>query len=347
MTYQVQHSSSADWNEKKWDAFVQGHPFSHPLQLSAWGKFKRAYGWDAQQVALDVGGSIVAGAQILFRRLPGPLPFKFAYIPKGPLLDWADTNQIRTLFAAIHRQTRARGALMLRIEPELPDTPEQRQRLQRWGFVPAPHSIQPQSTVWIDLTADEATILARMKQKWRYNIRLAGRKGVQVRQGNAADMAKFTELMQTTGQRKDFGVHEPHYYRAFWQQFAPAGHAALFLAEFQEQVLAGIVVAQLGDKAYYFYGASGNKHRNLMPSHLLQWEAMRWAKNRGCTAYDLWGIPDEVGQNPDAEIPNPPVGMWGVWRFKRGFGGQIVRYAGAWDKAYYPLVLPLARKFGL
>jgi len=153
--------------------------------------------------------------------------------------------------------------------------------------------------------------------------------------------------MQTTGQRKAFGVHEPAYYRAFWQHFAPAGHAALFLAEFQGEVLAGVMVAQLGDKAYYFYGASGNKHRNLMPSHLLQWEAMRWAKARGCTAYDLWGIPDEVGQNPEAEIPDPPSGMWGVWRFKRGFGGKIVRYIGAWDKAYYPLVLSLAHKLKL
>ncbi len=282
----------------------------------------------------------------MYRKLPG-VPLKFAYIPKGPLLTWDNASQTKQLFAAIHRLARKSGAALLRIEPEMRDAPEHRQHLSDLGFSPAPHAIQPQTTVWVDLTADEDVILARMKQKWRYNVRLAGRKGVVVRQGDADDVERFIDLMQVTGQRKDFGVHAPEYYRTFWRLFAPAGHAMLFVAEFEGEMLAGIMVARAGDKAYYFYGASGNKRRNLMPSHLLQWEAMRWAKASGCSGYDLWGVPDEVGLNPDAPIPDPPAGMWGVWRFKRGFGGEIVRYVGAWDKAYYPFVLPLARRMGV
>lgn len=343
--YSVRISGNTEWNENTWDAFVQGHPFSHPLQLSAWGRFKEAFGWESQRLGIFAGDRLVTGAQLLYRRLPG-IPLRFAYIPKGPLVDWCDDSLTRRLLTALHRQARKRGAIMLRIEPELPDMPEHRQRMADLGFTPAPHAIQPQTTVWIDLTPSEEEILARMKQKWRYNVRLAGRKGVVVRQGNTDDVERFIALMQVMGERKDFGVHAPDYYRTFWRLFAPSGHAGLFVAEYEGEMLAGIMVARLGDKAYYFYGASGNKRRNLMPSHLLQWEAMRWAKEAGCTGYDLWGVPDEVGLNPDAPIPDPPVGMWGVWRFKRGFGGQIFRYAGAWDRAYYPFVLSMARKFG-
>ena len=334
------------WQEDGWDAFVLRHPFSHPLQLRAWGEFKALFGWQSERLGLFIDGQVVAGAQILYRNLPVP-GLKFAYIPKGPLVDWRDAEQTAALFTAIHRLARRRGALMLRIEPELLDAPSHHQQLSALGFSPAPHAIQPQTTVWVDLTPDDDEILARMKQKWRYNIRLAGRKGVVVRRGDAEDVDRFIQLMQITGQRKDFGVHDSAYYRAFWRLFAPAGHAELFVADYEGEMLAGIMVAQLADKAYYFYGASGNKGRNLMPSHLLQWEAMRWAKARGCTAYDLWGVPDEVGLNPDVEIPDPPEGMWGVWRFKRGFGGKIVRYIGAWDKGYYPLVLPLVRRAGV
>ena len=341
----IRTSDDADWNETAWDAFVQGHPFSHPLQLRAWGRFKELFGWESERLGLFFDDELVAGAQVLYRRLPG-IPLKLAYLPKGPLVNWQNAREVDHLLSAVHRRARRRGAVMLRIEPELPDTPEHRRRMTGRGFTPAPHAIQPQTTVWVDLTPDEDEILARMKQKWRYNIRLAGRKGVMVHQGDERDVERFIELMRVTGQRKDFGVHTPEYYRAFWRLFAPAGHAVLFVAEFEGEMLAGIMVARLGKRAYYFYGASGNKRRNLMPSHLLQWEAMRWAKAQGCTAYDLWGVPDEVGLNPNVPIPDPPVGMWGVWRFKRGFGGQIVRYVGAWDKPYYPLVRPLARRFG-
>ncbi len=347
--YAIRTSSDAGWREDEWDSFVSSHPLAHPLQLSLWARFKADFGWDSLRVGLFAGDELKAGAQMLFRKLPGlgPIAPRFAYIPKGPLWDWRDDGMMAALTSALHRQARARGAIMLRLEPELPDSPPHRQRLTALGFSPAPHAIQPQTTVWLDLTPDEDAMLARMKQKWRYNVRLARRKGVTVRQGDAADVERFIALMQVTGERKDFGVHAPAYYRSFWRLFAPAGHAVLLIAEFEGEILAGIMVVQVGDKAYYFYGASGSKRRNLMPSHLLQWEAMRWAKARGCTAYDLWGVPDEVGLNPEAPIPDPPTGMWGVWRFKRGFGGEIVRYVGAWDRAYFPLVLHLARRFGV
>jgi lipid II:glycine glycyltransferase (peptidoglycan interpeptide bridge formation enzyme) len=344
---QVIDNASSAWDEAAWDAFVEGHPHGHFLQLSGWGRFKATFGWESLTVALMQGNAIVAGAQVLLRPLvQAPLAPRFAYIPKGPLVDWTRPEGVRALLDAVDTRVRRRGAVLLRIEPELRETPESRATLTELGFQPV-RSIQPRTTVWIDLRADEETILARMKQKWRYNVRLAKRKGVVVREGGEADLEAFIALMQVTGERKAFGVHAPDYYRAFWQEFAPTGRAALLLATYEDEPLAGLMVGRAGPHAYYFYGASGNRHRNLMPSHLLQWEAMRWARARGCTGYDLWGVPDEVWDDPDAPIPDPPQGMWWVWRFKRGFGGDIVRYVGAWDRGYYPLVLAAARRAGV
>ncbi|HHB90592.1 MAG TPA: peptidoglycan bridge formation glycyltransferase FemA/FemB family protein [Anaerolineae bacterium] len=347
MSLQVHTSQSPDWDEAAWDAFVDAHPHGHFLQLSGWGRFKAAFGWESVRVGVVEHNRLVAGAQILLRPLARvPLAPRFAYIPKGPVVDWSRADLLPSLFEAIHAVARTRRAAMLRMEPERLDSPDLRAQLQSLGFTPS-RAIQPRTTVWVDLTPDEATILKRMKQKWRYNVRLAARKGVVVREGDAHDLDAFIALMQITGSRKAFGVHTPDYYRTFWHLFAPTGRAVLLLAEFEGKPLAAIMVGYTGSRAYYFYGASGNQHRNLMPSHLLQWEAMRWARARGCTKYDLWGVPDAVADDPNAAIPDPPEGMWGVWRFKRGFGGQVVRYVGAWDKGYWPGAIALARRMHL
>ncbi len=342
---QVGHSGQAGWDEAAWDRFVAGHPAAHPLQLAAWGQLKREFGWEDARLGLSKGGRLAAGAQVLFRRLPrlGFLPLRLAYVPKGPLVDWQDEALVRDFMAELWRFCLRRGAAALKIEPEMPDDPALASLLRRLGLRPG-RAVQPRTTVWVDVQPDEETILARMHQKWRYNVRLAGRKGVVVREGGAADLPVFGALMQATGQRNAFGVHDPDYYRRFWELFAPSGHAALFLAEHEGEPLAGLLAARLAGQAYYLYGASGNDDRNLMPNHLLQWQAMRWARSGGCTIYDLWGVPDEVGIDAGAPIPDPATGLWGVWRFKRGFGGRVVRYAGAWDRLAAPL---LASAFGV
>ncbi len=340
MTLRAANSRETGWDEAAWDAFVAGHAAAHPLQLRAWGQLKAAHGWEDARLGLWDGDRLVAGAQVLFRRLPraGFLPLRVAYVPKGPLVAWNEEAQARRLLEELWRFCLRRGALLLKIEPEALDDSDLARRLRALGLRPSQRTVQPQTTVWIDLRPPEDDILAGMKQKWRYNVRLAARKGVSVREGGAADVETFCRLMQVTGARNEFGVHEPAYYHRFWDLFAPAGRAALLIAEYEGQVLSGLMVAHLAGKAYYLFGASGNDDRNLMPNHLLQWETMRWAKARGCTAYDLWGVPNEVGLDEEAPIPDPSVGLWGVWRFKRGFGGQVVRYTGAWDKTYLPVV---------
>jgi lipid II:glycine glycyltransferase (peptidoglycan interpeptide bridge formation enzyme) len=320
-----------------WDDFVVAQPAGHLMQASRWGEFKARFGWRMERVALEREGRIVAGAQVLFRSLPWGQTL--AYVPKGPLVDWDDGEQVSALLRGVDDVARRQRAVALKIEPELPDGQLGPERLAGLGFRPG-HTIQPRSTIVVDLNPEPDAILAQMKSKWRYNVRLSARKGVSVREGARADLPAFQRLLEETGARDGFGVHSAAYHAAAYDLFVPAGQAVWLLAEIEGQMLAAIVVFAFGDRAWYFWGASSSQHRNLMPNHALQWAAMRWAQERGCRAYDLWGIPDEVGADPAAyEDPENwgTAGLWGVYRFKRGFGGQVVRTIGAWDGVYSPI----------
>jgi peptidoglycan pentaglycine glycine transferase (the first glycine) len=324
-----------------WNAFLAGQPRGHVLQSSEWAQLKTAFGWRSQRAVLRTIPSpdapILGGASLLFRRLPWGQ--SLAYAPKGPVVDWADAAQARAVLTMAREFARKAHAVLLKIEPEVEASPEMAATLAAYGFRPSPQRVQPLSTIHIDLTGDEEAILNRMKPKWRYNVRLAERKGVLVREGTAEDLPAIQRLFEITGGRDGFGVHNAAYYARAAELFVPAGLAAWLVAEHEGQMLAAIAVFALGHMAWYMWGASGDEGRNLMPNHALQWAAMRWARAKGCAIYDLWGIPDEVGDNPDAYAEPESWGqggLWGVYRFKQGFGGRVVRYAGAWD-------LPLSR----
>ncbi|RLC83463.1 MAG: methicillin resistance protein [Chloroflexi bacterium] len=323
-----------------WDRFVVAHPHRHILQTSPWGALKAQFGWAAERVGLARDGEPVAGAQVLYRRLPAGLGH-LAYTPKGPLVDWADDEngeQLTALLAILDRAARSRGAIVLTVEPDLPDESVHRERLRELGFCPSLFgSLQPRRTLIVDISPGEEAILAAMKQKTRYNIRLAARKGVTVREATEADLPAFHALMAITAARDRFGVHTPAYYEAAYRLFVPRGWARLLLAEVEGKPVAALMIFALPPRAWYFYGASGDVHREKMPTYLLQWEAIRWAKSLGCTTYDLWGVPDEDEATLEAEFTRRRDGLWGVYRFKRGFGGELVRSVGAWDRVYAPL----------
>jgi lipid II:glycine glycyltransferase (peptidoglycan interpeptide bridge formation enzyme) len=144
--------------------------------------------------------------------------------------------------------------------------------------------------------------------------------------------------MAATGARDGFGVHHPEYYRQAYGLFQPSGQCVLMLATYQGQALAGVMTFIHGPAAWYFYGASSDRERNRMAPYLVQWEAMRWAKARGAASYDLWGVPDANEAELEAGFETRSDGLWGVYRFKRGFGGRLVRTVGAWDRVYNPLL---------
>lgn len=317
-----------------WDAFVLAHPQGHALQLSTWAALKAPYGWGHDRVALtDAHGAITGGAQLLFRRLPFRLG-TLAYLPFGPLSK-PDVDSA-ALWDAIHRTARRHRAALLKWEPgfAIPGQPDP--AFAALGFRPA-RTIQPPRTILIDISGSDDAILARMNQGTRRKIRQCDKNGVRVFAASRADVERFTRMMATTGERNAFGVHEPGYYALAYDRFVP-DHAALFLAEHEGDDLAGIMVFAVGATAWYLYGASSSVKRNLMGAYGVQWAAIQWAKARGCTTYDLWGIPDEDETTLEAQFEQRSDGLWGVYGFKRGWGGAITRTYGAWDRVYNPIV---------
>lgn len=331
----------------QWDAFVNTHAYAHLLQLSGWGALKARYGWRAETVALantPAAAGVASGALMLYKRALG---LTLAYIPRGPVIDWSDRAQTSELFSLLREEAKEHGASVLKVEPELTDTPAHRALLQELGFRPSTQTVQPRSTIIVDLRAGLDATLARMKSKWRYNVRLSERKGVTVRTCSADDMVTVGALMDATAARDHFDVHEAGYYAAALELLGP-DNLTFLLAEYNGEPLGAIAVGICGETAWYLWGASGDKERNRMPNHALQWAGMQWACARGATRYDLWGIPDEIGAlaqglrngdgsgTPSDELPVdvenlPSHGLWGVYRFKQGFGGDVVRMVGAWD----------------
>jgi peptidoglycan pentaglycine glycine transferase (the first glycine) len=333
------------WNPQSddWDLFVAGHADGHVLQTSPWGALKAQFGWADERVGLARGGKLIAGAQVLYRRLPAGLG-QLAYVPRGPLMDWGDDEQVTALLAALDHTAQSRGTIALTVEPDLPDEPLHRERLRTLSFHTAPFSaVQPRRTLVVDISSDEETIQAAMKSKTRYNVRLAARRGVTVQEATEADLPAFHALMAATATRDRFGVHTPAYYEVAYRLFVPRGWARLLLAEVEREPVAALMAFALPPRAWYFYGASSDAHREKMPTYLLQWEAMRWAKSLGCTTYDLWGVPDEDEAKLEAEFTQRRDGLWGVYRFKRGFGGRLMRSVGAWDRVYAPMRYQLYR----
>jgi lipid II:glycine glycyltransferase (peptidoglycan interpeptide bridge formation enzyme) len=320
-------------DDAAWDSFVAGSPDGHLMQTSRWGTLKAQFGWDVERVALVEGGTIIAGAQMLYRSLPSGL-LSLAYVPMGPLVDWGNEEVVRTLMAALKQAAFRRHAFCLRMEPNLLDDPALSSRLLRRGLRLSSQNLQPRRTIVVDLDGDEEEILGRMKNKTRYKIGLSARKGVVIRDGTESDLPAFLRVMQQTAERDRFVVHSSQFYRAAYSLFVPRGDVRLLLAIYRGTVLAGIMAFVVGRRAWSIYGASGNVHRELMPNYLLQWESMRWARARGCLTYDLWGIPDEDEEVLEAEFLERAGGLWGVYRFKRGFGGRVVRLIGAYDDVY-------------
>ncbi|MFO7698116.1 MAG: peptidoglycan bridge formation glycyltransferase FemA/FemB family protein [Anaerolineae bacterium] len=312
-------------DEVLWDRLVAQDPNGHLLQTWDWGELKGSFGWSPWRVAIERDGSLLAGAQVLYRRL-GPLTM--AYIPKGPVLCSEDGEVEQALWQAVHARSRRMRSVLLKVEPEWrDDEPGRHAWLVRHGFRPSGTTIQPRRTVIVDLADDEETMLARMKAKWRYNIRLSARKGVEIRTAGHEGLGVFYDLMRVTGERDAFGIHTRSYYERAYDLFSEHGRARLLIAYHEDEPLAALMPFAFNGQSWYMYGASSNTGRELMPNHQLQWRAMQWARAEGCTQYDLWGI-------SDAEVDASAGDLQGVQRFKEGFGGEIVRYVGAYDHLY-------------
>lgn len=324
-----------------WNNTLETLPYAHVLQSWEWGEFKRITGWQTQRLAFYRDGEVVALASVGVRRV-GPL--RVMYVPKGPVLDYSDRVLTAGVLAHLRSLARRQSAVWLKIDPDLPaatgvpgdsdDTPDANGQatlalLRAGGWRFSREQVQFRNTITIDLTRDEDALLAAMSQNTRRKVRTAEKKGVTVRPATLDDLPTLYDLYRVTGARDGFLIRPAEYYLREWHYLMEAGLAHALIAEAEGKAIAQVILFHFGRKAWYFYGASADTHRDRMPNYLLQWEAIRWARAQRCTVYDMWGAPD---------IFSEADSMWGVYEFKRGFRGTVTRHIGAWDSVpFQPL----------
>ncbi len=331
-----------DITRENWNRLVSNLPRKHVLQSWEWGDSKQANGWlPIHKVWYGEQEQVVAAALVLSRGISVSginLPLRVMYIPRGPLLkDWYDPNLRNRVIGDLSDLGKEQRAIFIKMDPEVeygrglpaesggsanPQTTQLIADLEGAGWIGAAEQVQFKNTMAIDLRPQEEELLARMKQKTRYNIRLATRKGVTVRTGTVSDLKLLYQMYAETSLRDGFTIRDEEYYLSLWRKFIEAGMAEPLLAEVEGTPVAGLIVFRFAGRAWYMFGMSREIHREKMPNYLLQWEAMVRAKESGYTDYDLWGAPDEFSEDDQ---------LWGVFRFKRGLGGEVIRYIGAWD----------------
>ncbi|MBK8050423.1 MAG: peptidoglycan bridge formation glycyltransferase FemA/FemB family protein [Anaerolineales bacterium] len=319
----------------EWRTLRAHVPEPHVLQSWEWGEIKGQTEWHADRLAVESAAGRAA-MQFLWRQPLGSVPVRIGYVPKGPVLDWSNLDLVDEALGAVEDHARALGCIFVKIDPDVRDDTGQGRlvlhALERRGWRYSTDQVQFKNTAYTDVRVREEALLAGMKNKWRYNVRLAEKRGITVREAGLPDLPAFYGLYLETGQRDGFLIRPYEYYQAAWTTMLraqgdagnPAG-GALLLAEHTEEEapVAGLFLFRYGARTWYFYGASSERRRRDMPNHLLQWEALRWAQRQGCAVYDWWGAPT----NPD----DADDSMQGVWQFKQGFGAEFQSHIGAWD----------------
>ncbi len=313
----------------EWDGWLRDSPGGgHVLQSYEWGEFKRRLGWRPIRLVLERDGAVVGLAQFLAYDTGPFVPGALWYCTKGPWLPWDDEEAVRTFFEGVREVARREGAHTVKIEPDvLEEQKDIKTLLGEIGFRKARYDLNLKTTLVVDLSLSEEELLARMKAKTRYNARLAARKGVEVVEPEFEEgWATFYEWMKATSERKEDYVlrRSRDYLHGVMRSMHDAGQGRLFFAEHEGTPLAGMYVFTFGEKYWYMYGASSDEKRNLKPNYVLQWEVMRWAKQRGLTHYDMVGV-------PKPEELNESSSLWNVYKFKEGFGGELVDSLGCYD----------------
>ena len=310
---------------QEYEAFVQGHPKGNFAQSYLWGKQKPAWSWKAIAVRGE-DGKIRGTMAVMIRTMP--LVHKtMMYACRGPVCDLDDRETFAELLEGAKALAKEHGSYVIKIDPDVPSSDTAfAGMLHSFGFTSKEggknfEAIQPKYVFRLNVEGKtEEEVQAGFHQKWRYNIRVAQKKGVEVRICGKEMVPAFADLMLTTGVRDGFVTRQPEYFAAMLDNLGE--HCRLYMAFHEDRPIAGTLAIQYGDKVWYLYGASSNEHRNLMPNYLLQWEMIRWSIETGCRIYDFRGVSGDVSED------NP---LYGLYRFKKGFGGDFTEFVGEMD----------------
>ncbi len=306
---------------------------THPLQSWEWGEFREKTGKKVIRLGLFDETKLKAGYQLTVHPLP-KTGYNLLYFPKGPI-----PNKI--MLETLTKVGQQEQAVLVKMEPNvgrpLSQSPSAFKEIRNFLLENSCRPGQPLFTPYtfrLDLTKKEEDLLAAMKSKTRYNLRLSQKHGVEVIEDNSREAFEiYLKLMMETTQRQKFFAHTLDYHRKMWATLNPAGIAHLLLAKCKNKVLVAWILFTFNKVLYYPYGASTRELRETMPSYAMMWQAIKFGQKMGCETFDLWGTP-----GPD---PNPKDPWFGFHRFKLGFGAQLIEFLGTWDLVINPYFYPL------
>ena len=336
-------------DSKNWNDILNSLPGAHLLQSAQWAEVKEHFGWkpfyliwhyqsnNLELIVNRTGEFQVenpAAAALILEKTP-LRGLSIMYVPKGPILkDWSNIRLRKKVLGDLQDFARKAGAIQIKIDPDVvvgrgvpgekdaeadPLGEAVQLELSELGWCFSPDQIQFRNTFLINLIPEEEEILGGMKSKTRYNIKLASRKGIFIRRGDTNDLADLYQMYADTSLRGGFTIRGMSYYNTLWRVFMEESldldrdaSAQPIVAEYEGVPVAGAVMFRFYNRVWYLHGMSLPQHSDKMATYLVQWEGMRWAKESGCSIYDMWGAPDHFNESDS---------MWGVYRFKRGFGG--------------------------
>ncbi len=319
-------------DKKRYKEFLESHERCNFQQSLEWGEVKESW---IKEVILseDDKGNIRGSLCVWIRKIP--LFGNIMYVARGPVCDINSREVLEDIKKGADELAKKYNAFVLRMEPDVEksDT-EFRKIVEDLGFKIKDDSkdfkdeIQPRFVFQLDLREkDKDQIFKEFQSKTRYNVRLAGRKGVTIKEGSKEDLKIFHDIMVETGKRDNFLIRSLSYFEKMYDELAP-DHMKLLLAYHEDRAIAGIIPIMYGNKVWYLYGASSNTDRNLMPNYLLQWTMIQEAIDRGADMYDFRGVSGVVDEN------HP---QYGLYRFKKGFNARFVEFIGEVYIPYKPL----------
>jgi peptidoglycan pentaglycine glycine transferase (the first glycine) len=305
----------------RFDAFVAASPYGHVHQTFEWGEIKSRFGWEPLRFLAEKDGCVVGAVSLLKTKRRG---VPMLYASRGPVVDYGDPALVRELLAKLAEVAIREKVYFLRLSPAAPDGDSAVVgALQETGYLLSRKPIQHTSTMILNLAGrTEADLLASFHEKTRYNIRLAAKNGVEVRAGGVGDIEVFHSLLKKMSERQGIEIFPPEFFTAVLSELVPRSMAVLYLATCGGRPAGAIFNLHFAGKSWYMWGGFDFQFRKEMPSYALHWSAIQDGLRLGLKVYDFQGIP---------ENPTPQNPLWGIYNFKKGFRGDIVRWLGEWD----------------
>lgn len=321
---------------EEYKKFLESHERCNFQQSPEWAKVKD--NWKNEVIlAEDDQGKIIGSLSVLIRKMP--IFGNIMYSSRGPVCDIHNMEVLKQLTDGAKELAKKYKAIVLKIEPDIESNDQTfREVVSNLGYKIKDDAkdfkdeIQPRYVFRLEIKdKNEEEIMAGFKQKWRYNIRLATKKGVVIKEGTREDLKDFHKIMVETGSRDGFIVRSLEYFEKMYDELAPT-HMKLLMAYYEGKPISGVIPIFYGNKTWYLYGASSNSHRNLMPNYLLQWEMIKMAIARHDDIYDFRGVSGVVDEN------HP---QYGLYRFKQGFGATFTEFIGEIYIPFKPITYKL------